>query len=57
MAKHKKATPAAGKFAGKPYLLLAGSGYGRRGMANAMKALVVAEGGTVVEGRKAAPDS
>lgn len=55
MAKTKNAGAAAGKLAGKTVLFVGKFGYGGRDLAG-MKALVVAEGGTVVEGDKVAPD-
>ncbi len=55
MAKNKKATPTAGKLAGKTVAFVGKFGYAGRDL-DAMKALVAAEGGSVVEGEKTAPD-
>ncbi len=54
MAK-KKATSTAGKLAGKTVALVGKFGYGGRDL-DVMRALVAAEGGSVVEGEKTAPD-
>src|SRR5438105_10760214 len=55
MAKNTKATSAAGKVAGKTVAFVGKFGYGGRDL-DAMLALVAAEGGSVVEGEKTAPD-
>lgn len=54
MAKNK-GTPRAGNLTGKTVTFVGKFGYGGRDL-EAMKALVAAEGGSVVEGEKTAPD-
>lgn len=55
MTKNAKATTPAGKLAGKTVAFAGKFGYAGRDLGT-MKALVTAEGGTVVEAEKAAPD-
>jgi hypothetical protein len=53
--KKRKATPSSGKLARKTVAFVGKFGYGGRDL-DAMKALVAAEGGSVVESEKIAPD-
>lgn len=51
----QQATPQAGKLVGKTVAFVGKFGYGRRDL-DALKAIVSAEGGSVVDGEKTAPD-
>jgi hypothetical protein len=55
MAKKIKGAPAAGKLAGKAVAFVGKFGLGGRDL-DPMKAIVAAEGGSVVDGEKTAPD-